>query len=33
MIATGFIAIIIPIIFFLLFQRHFLEGLSGSLKE
>jgi len=33
MIATGFIAILIPIIFFLLFQRHFLEGLSGSIKE
>lgn len=33
MIATGFIAILIPIVFFLLFQKHFLEGLSGSLKE
>lgn len=33
MIATGFIAIIIPIIFFLFFQKHFLEGLSGGLKE
>ena len=32
-IATGFIAIIIPIFFFLIFQRQFMEGLSGSLKE
>lgn len=33
MIATGFVAILIPVIFFLFFQRQFLEGLSGSLKE
>lgn len=32
-IATGFIAITIPILFFLVFQRQFMEGLSGSLKE
>ena len=31
-IATSFIAIIIPIIFFLFFQKQFIEGLSGSVK-
>lgn len=32
-IATGFIAAIIPIVFFLFFQRHFIEGLTGGLKN
>ena len=30
--ATGFISAIIPIIFFLIFQRQFIEGLSGGVK-
>jgi ABC-type glycerol-3-phosphate transport system permease component len=32
-IATSFIAIIIPIMVFLMFQRQFIEGISGSVKE
>ena len=32
-IATSFIAIIIPIVVFLMFQRQFIEGISGSVKE
>ncbi|MBN2546586.1 MAG: carbohydrate ABC transporter permease [Spirochaetes bacterium] len=31
-IATGFITAIIPIIFFLIFQRYFIEGLTGGIK-
>ncbi len=31
-IATGFITAIIPIIFFLVFQRYFIEGLTGGIK-
>jgi ABC-type glycerol-3-phosphate transport system permease component len=30
--ATGFIAVSIPLIFFLIFQRQFIEGLSGGIK-
>lgn len=33
MVATGFVAVLIPIIFFLIFQRQFMEGLSGGIKE
>lgn len=33
MVATGFVAVLIPIIFFILFQRQFIEGLSGGIKE
>lgn len=32
-IASGFITALIPLIFFLVFQRQFIEGLTGSLKE
>ena len=32
LMATGFIAALIPLIFFLLFQRQFIEGLSGGIK-
>ncbi len=31
--ATGFLFSLIPIIFFLLFQRFFIEGLSGGVKK
>jgi ABC-type sugar transport system, permease component len=31
-VATGFIAVAIPLIFFLIFQRQFIEGLSGGIK-
>ncbi len=31
-VATGFIAVIIPLAFFLIFQRQFIEGLSGGIK-
>jgi ABC-type glycerol-3-phosphate transport system permease component len=32
-IATGFIAALIPIIFFLIFQRQFIEGMTGGIKH
>lgn len=32
-IASGFITALIPLIFFLIFQRQFIEGLTGGLKE
>src|SRR5690554_2377328 len=32
MMATGFLAVIVPLVFFLIYQRQFLEGLSGSVK-
>lgn len=32
MMATGFIAVLIPFVFFLVYQRQFMEGLSGALK-
>ncbi|MCL6613358.1 MAG: carbohydrate ABC transporter permease [Firmicutes bacterium] len=32
MMATGCIAILVPFILFLIYQRYFMEGLSGSLK-
>lgn len=32
-IASGFITAAIPLIFFLIFQRQFIEGLSGGVKE
>lgn len=32
-IATGFVAAIVPIVFFLIFQRQFIEGLTGGLKS
>lgn len=32
-IASGFITALIPLVFFLVFQRQFIEGLTGSLKE
>ena len=30
--ATGFLAVFVPIVFFLIYQRQFMEGLSGSVK-
>ena len=30
--ATGFIFTAIPVAFFLIFQRYFIEGLSGGIK-
>ncbi len=33
LIATGFITALIPMIFFLIFQRQFIEGLAGGMKE
>jgi len=32
-LATGFIAAIIPIVFFLIFQRQFIEGMTGGVKH
>ncbi|MBN1524102.1 MAG: carbohydrate ABC transporter permease [Spirochaetales bacterium] len=32
-VATGFIAVSVPLIFFLIFQRQFIEGLTGGLKQ
>ena len=32
-IATGFITILIPLIFFLIFQKQFIEGLAGGIKR
>lgn len=32
MMATGCIAILVPFILFLIYQRHFMEGLSGGVK-
>ncbi|NLG83364.1 MAG: carbohydrate ABC transporter permease [Firmicutes bacterium] len=32
MMATGCIAILVPFILFLIYQRYFMEGLSGSIK-
>ncbi len=32
-ITTGFITALVPMVFFLLFQRHFIEGLAGGIKE
>ncbi|MGQ9778668.1 MAG: carbohydrate ABC transporter permease [Bacillota bacterium] len=32
MMATGFIAVSIPFVFFLVYQRQFMEGISGALK-
>jgi ABC-type glycerol-3-phosphate transport system permease component len=32
-IASGFITAAIPLLFFLIFQRQFIEGLSGGVKE
>lgn len=32
-IASGFITAAIPLVFFLIFQRQFIEGLSGGVKE
>ncbi len=32
-IASGFITALIPLVFFLFFQRQFIEGLTGGLKE
>jgi multiple sugar transport system permease protein len=32
-ITTGFITALVPMAFFLLFQRHFIEGLAGGIKE
>jgi multiple sugar transport system permease protein len=31
--ATGFLFALIPVIIFLIFQRYFIEGLSGGIKE
>jgi ABC-type glycerol-3-phosphate transport system permease component len=33
MVATGLIAILIPVIFFIIFQRQFIEGISGGVNE
>jgi ABC-type glycerol-3-phosphate transport system permease component len=32
-IATGFICAFVPVIFFLIFQRQFIEGLTGGIKQ
>ncbi|HVO20504.1 MAG TPA: carbohydrate ABC transporter permease [Anaeromyxobacter sp.] len=32
-ISAGFITALVPMVFFLLFQRQFIEGLAGGLKE
>ncbi len=32
-IATGFITALVPILVFMLFQRQFIEGLAGGIKE
>ena len=32
-ISAGFITALVPMVFFLLFQRHFIEGLAGGTKE
>jgi ABC-type glycerol-3-phosphate transport system permease component len=32
-IATGFVTALVPIIFFLVFQKQFIEGLAGGIKE
>ncbi len=32
-IATGFMTAVIPIVFFLVFQKQFIEGLAGGMKE
>jgi ABC-type glycerol-3-phosphate transport system permease component len=32
-ITTGFITALVPMVFFLIFQRHFIEGLAGGIKE
>jgi putative chitobiose transport system permease protein len=32
-IATGFITTIIPVVFFLIFQRQFINGLTGGVKQ
>jgi ABC-type glycerol-3-phosphate transport system permease component len=32
-IATGFITALVPMLFFLIFQRQFIEGLAGGIKE
>jgi len=32
-ITTGFITALVPMIFFLIFQRQFIEGLAGGIKE
>jgi len=32
-ITTGFITALVPMVFFLAFQRHFIEGLAGGIKE
>lgn len=31
-VATGFITVLVPLIFFLFFQRQFIEGLAGGIK-
>lgn len=33
LIAAGFITALVPMIFFLIFQRQFIEGLAGGMKE
>ncbi|MBN1959795.1 MAG: carbohydrate ABC transporter permease [Deltaproteobacteria bacterium] len=32
-IATGFLTALVPMIFFMIFQRQFIEGLTGGMKE
>jgi multiple sugar transport system permease protein/sn-glycerol 3-phosphate transport system permease protein len=32
-IATGFMTALVPIVFFLVFQKQFIEGLAGGIKE
>jgi ABC-type glycerol-3-phosphate transport system permease component len=32
-ITTGFITALVPMIFFLIFQKHFIQGLTGGIKE
>ncbi|MGC3996562.1 MAG: hypothetical protein QM767_03110 [Anaeromyxobacter sp.] len=32
-ITTGFITALVPMVFFLIFQRQFIEGLAGGIKE
>jgi ABC-type glycerol-3-phosphate transport system permease component len=31
--ATGFVAALVPVVFFLFFQRQFIEGISGGIKS
>ena len=32
MMAVGFLGVLVPVVFFLVFQRYFMEGISGGVK-